>query len=92
MQIVYSYLGILRRFGQKFGPYLMVEMLLPGGTLLALLLYLYHRRKPEIQRGIEGAVLAVTRALASVFEPRVLVPVPAKSTIRVSKSCPADRL
>ena len=92
MQIVFSYFGILRRFGQKFGPYLMVEMLLPGGTLLALLLYLYHRRKPDIRKGIEGAVLAMTRALASVFEPRVLVPVPAKTTIWVSKSCPADRL
>jgi len=26
----------------------MVEMLLPGGTLLALLLFLYQRRKPVI--------------------------------------------
>lgn len=78
MQIVFGYFGILRRLGQKFGPYLMVEMLLPGGTLVALLLYLYQRRKPDIRRGLDGVVLAVTRTLASVFEPRVLVPVPAK--------------
>jgi hypothetical protein len=92
MQTVLSYFGILRRFGQKFGPYLMVEMLLPGGTLLALLLFFYHRRKPDIHRGIEGAILAVTRTLASALQPRVLIPVPAKATIRVSKSCSANRL
>ena len=85
MQIVFDYFGIVRRFGQKFGPYLIVEMLLPGGTLLALLLFLYRRRKPEIRRGAQGAILAVTRMLASVFEQCVLVPVPAKVAIRVSK-------
>ncbi len=37
--------ALLRRFGQQFGPYLMLEILLPGGTLLALLLFLYQRRK-----------------------------------------------
>ena len=30
---------------KKFGPYLAVEMLLPGGTLLALALYVYRHRK-----------------------------------------------
>jgi len=30
---------------QKAGPYLLLEILLPGGTLLALLLFLYQRRK-----------------------------------------------
>jgi hypothetical protein len=46
MEIVMKYLGILMRFGHKMGPYLMVELLLPGGSLLALLLFLYQRRKP----------------------------------------------
>jgi hypothetical protein len=27
------------------GPYLLVELLLPGGTLMALLLYLYRNRR-----------------------------------------------
>jgi len=40
MRIVMNWLGLLRRIGQKAGPYLMLEMLLPGGTLLALLLFL----------------------------------------------------
>ena len=29
----------------KLGPYVMLEILLPGGTLVALLLFLYRRRK-----------------------------------------------
>jgi hypothetical protein len=36
-------LEILRRVLVKAGPYLFVEAVLPGGTLLALLLYLYRR-------------------------------------------------
>ena len=27
------------------GPYLLIELLLPGGTLMALLLYVYRSRK-----------------------------------------------
>jgi len=30
----------LRRFGAKLGPYLMIELLLPGGTLIAFALFL----------------------------------------------------
>ena len=45
MQRVMDHLETLRRFGQKLGPYLMLEILLPGGTLLALLLFLYQRRR-----------------------------------------------
>jgi len=30
---------------QRFGPYLLVEAVMPGGTLLALLLYLYRARR-----------------------------------------------
>jgi hypothetical protein len=34
------------RSGAKLGPYVLLELLLPGGTLFALLLFLYQRRKP----------------------------------------------
>jgi hypothetical protein len=92
MQIVMNWLGILRRFGQKAGPYLILEMLLPGGTLLALLLFLFQRRKPDIGRGAQRAALVVMRTLASVFEQRILVPVPIRVPTRVSKSGPTERL
>jgi hypothetical protein len=51
----------LRTFGQflqKAGPYVLIEILLPGGTLVALLLYLY--RRGEWKFGIE-LVLRVSR-------------------------------
>ena len=40
----------VRIFGallQKAGPYLLLEILLPGGTLFALLLFLYKRRQQD---------------------------------------------
>jgi hypothetical protein len=45
MEIVVSSWEVLRRLAQRFGPYLLVEAAMPGGTLLALLLYLYRARR-----------------------------------------------
>jgi hypothetical protein len=45
MQVAVGTVGLLREFVQKLGPYVMLEILLPGGTLVALLLFLYRRRK-----------------------------------------------
>jgi hypothetical protein len=45
VQFVISVLELLRRFGAKLGPYVLLELLLPGGTLFALLLFLYQRWK-----------------------------------------------
>jgi len=42
MRIATNGLGMLRRFGRGFGPYLILAIL-PGGTLLALLLFLGSR-------------------------------------------------
>jgi len=64
MEIVMSWLGILRKIGQKAGPYLLLEMLLPGGTLFALLLFLWQRKRPDIRSGAQRAVRFVTRAWA----------------------------
>jgi len=30
---------------RKLGPYLLIEILLPGGTLLAIALFIWRRRK-----------------------------------------------
>jgi hypothetical protein len=45
MEIVVSKWEVLRRQARRFGPYLLVEAAMPGGTLLALLLYLYRARR-----------------------------------------------
>ena len=36
----------------RLGPYVLVEIALPGGTLLALLLYLYRRRNSRIRQAL----------------------------------------
>jgi len=33
------------RWTRTLGPYLLIEVLLPGGSMIALLLFLYRRRK-----------------------------------------------
>lgn len=43
MEIIMLGLEIARRLALKAGPYLFVEILIPGGTLLALALYFYRR-------------------------------------------------
>ena len=43
MEIIRNGIGWLRRIGQNFGPYLVLELVMPGGTILALLLFLYRR-------------------------------------------------
>jgi len=44
MQFVLRSAGVSWELARRLGPYLMLEILLPGGTLLALLLFLYRRR------------------------------------------------
>ena len=39
---------ILFRLFQRIGPYLMIEMVMPGGTLIALGLYLYRRHRDAV--------------------------------------------
>jgi len=59
MHFVIGQLELLRRFGAKLGPYVLLEVLLPGGTLFALLLFLYQRWK------LNGGSLATRIGLAS---------------------------
>lgn len=47
MQTVMKYLETLRGWCGKLGPYLLLEMVLPGGTLFAVLLFVYRRNKPD---------------------------------------------
>lgn len=43
METIAVVLELLRRLVQRAGPYVLVEIVLPGGTLIALALYLYRR-------------------------------------------------
>lgn len=68
MQVVMRHFQSLRRIGYRLGPYLVLEILLPGGTLLALLLFLYQRRKRTIENLGSRTALAVTRALGMIAQ------------------------
>ena len=72
-------LQALGRMAQRAGPYLLLEMVLPGGTLFALLLYLHQRGHlrswsavrrlasdvgARIERDLAQASLAQTRVQA----------------------------
>jgi hypothetical protein len=74
MPIVMSRLGMLRRLGQEWGPYLMLEILLPGGTVLALLLFLYRRSGLDIRSMVSRAMLAGWLALASILQQAIFMP------------------
>jgi hypothetical protein len=60
---VMSSLGMLRRVVVKLGPYFMLEALLPGGTLLALLLFLYRGRKANTESDMPGKGFGAKRAV-----------------------------
>jgi hypothetical protein len=49
----------LLHVARQASPYLMVELLLPGGTLLAVLLYLYRRRRSQ-RSGTERTTASVS--------------------------------
>lgn len=91
MRSIMSGLSLLRRVGQKTGPYLLLELLMPGGTLLALALFLCQRRKPELWQGAQRVIAVVTGAVASVFTQRGWVLAPIRVAIPVSKAGRAER-
>ena len=58
MEIVMVGVEILRRALCRCGPYLFVELIMPGGTLLALAMYLYRRQATKK----ESATLSISTA------------------------------
>ena len=68
MQIVLIGLEILRRAGRKLGPYLLLEILMPGGTVLALLLFLYRRKRLHAGTNAPRSASTFSRALGRIAE------------------------
>jgi hypothetical protein len=42
---------------QRLGPYVILELVLPGGTLVALSLYVYRHKRPQLQAMLDRARL-----------------------------------
>lgn len=40
--------------GRSIGPYLLIELLVPGGSVLALLLWLYRMMRERTSRSLTG--------------------------------------
>lgn len=74
MRIVIRWWELLRSVGREAGPYLLLEIFLPGGTLLALLLFLCRRGKLDIGRDAQRALRGVLRTLAVGFRSRAAGP------------------
>jgi hypothetical protein len=55
MQWFMHHLGLLRRLARAIGPYLLVEILLPGGSLIALALFLHQQRRMPFGRRLARA-------------------------------------
>jgi len=49
---------------RRIAPYLLTEILLPGGTLLALLLFLSRYRRARRLRNEEAALKAISEGVA----------------------------
>ncbi len=79
MQRVIDFLETLRRFAQKLGPYLMLEILLPGGSLFALMLFLYQRRKAGNGRATPQRAPVPMRLCANLVPQGVFIPQPSLS-------------
>jgi hypothetical protein len=70
MEMLIIGLEMLRRSLPRIGPYLLVEIVLPGGTLFALLMYLYQRWNSSIRRDLSLTECAVAASAAAQAETR----------------------
>ena len=66
-------------FIQKLGPYLLLEIVLPGGTLIALLLFLYQRK--QLAEGatdmpIVASAMSAVRAVYQRISRQLKAPAP----------------
>ena len=59
----------LRRFGPKLGPYVFLELVMPGGTLLALMLYLHRRGYADLVSPARRLRAAARRVIQIYLEP-----------------------
>lgn len=73
MQFLVRNLGMVREIARQLGPYLMLEILLPGGTVVALLVFLYRRRRSraggDVRRGArrDGTTISSHQDTATTF-------------------------
>jgi len=75
MQAVLELLEPLRRIAARLGPYVLLELLLPGGTVLALLLFLHQRLKAQ-PVGFATLPASPPALVSAVYEASLHAPAP----------------
>lgn len=53
---------------QRAGPYVLIEVVLPGGTLIALLLFLYRRGPAQVSADLKRLRASAGKALGSALD------------------------
>jgi hypothetical protein len=66
---------------QRAGPYVLIELVMPGGTLLALMLYLYQRRN-QIDASRPGAIERMFDTMQPAF---AMAAVPLAGSVSASR-------
>lgn len=75
-----QYLRNARKLLQRVGPYLLLELLMPGGTLFALLLFLYQRSQGNATRdGALGTAFVLAWTIGKARAALDLLPIDAAS-------------
>ena len=62
MDLVTRFAPLARRIAREWGPYAMLELLMPGGSLLALALLLYRRGSLRFEDKVPGRVFWPVRS------------------------------
>jgi hypothetical protein len=66
MQVIFRKLARFGRWAQGPAACLVLVVVLPGGSLLALLLFLYQRRQVAVRSAVPRALAALRRAAGSL--------------------------
>jgi len=62
-----------QRLVREAGPYVLIELVLPGGTLIALVLYLYRKGHLRSLDDVRAAARGAVRTAGRVFDQLALV-------------------
>jgi hypothetical protein len=91
MEAFVNGLKTLCKVAQNAGPYVLLEIVMPGGTLCAVLLYLWQRRNPQAAMRARQAVENLVRTLARATMPRLWMPVTARVAVRLCEHNAIER-
>lgn len=91
MRAFLPYFETARRVVQASGPYLLLELLLPGGTLFAVLLFLYRRKGSRLAAFVDRVARFGNDRLLSTLTSTIMLPLDVYAWVRRIERRPAAR-